>query len=151
MLVALCVFVIGAPVAIVQRIRRWRWRRAHPDAPGLPADQVALKRAFLGSLGSVLSFSVFVGSMSLYTLAYMEANDTDVVEGYRLGLPAMVASPALLLCASFWDTGRSGIFNLLRQRTALKKSPKAIISYVLEMIVPLYFLQILVRMMIEYW
>jgi len=134
------VIVIGGPYVIVCRILRRRRRGRCPDMPEPPADQRALHKASLGSLGSVLFLGVFVASLRLYVLAYMDMNDTDGVEGYRLFLPAMFASPCLLLCAISWIKGLEGIIELQRRRTALRRCVRAFISYLLEVIAPAYLL-----------
>jgi len=104
--------------------------------PEPAADERALHKALLGSLGSVLFLAVFVASPRLYALEYMEVYNTDRVEGRRMGFPVMIASGNLLLCAVCWIAGLEGIVNLQRQRTPLRSCVRAFISYLLEVVAP---------------
>ncbi len=148
--VAKIVFVICGSVAIVQRIQRWRWRwrRAHPNAPTMPADQRALHKALLCSLASMMLCIITIGYAKLFTLTYMEANESDYIPGgvrFAAGIPALVL---LLFAFGCWIDGLEGITDLLHQRTTLRKSPRAVICYVLEGLVVLFFLLIVVRIII---
>ena len=142
-------FVVFGIVAIVQRIRHWQWRKAHPDMPAVPADQKTLHKAFLSSLASVMLCAIVFGFSILFPLAYREISGSDhILAGvrYAVGFAVLWLIAIAFIC---WIFALFAIIDLLHQRSVLRKSPLAIASYILEGIVVIYFLLIFVRIVID--
>lgn len=138
LIVPLIVILIGLPWAIISSIVRYVRKRKDPTAYEISPESVFLHRALVGSLGSVLCFAVFYGGMALLSLEYTASTGSDEFPG-RVALGGFFLSiPVLILGFFSWIVGLAGIINLLACKSELRRSSKAVASYIFESLVPLY-------------